>query len=161
MTWTNIPNANLGVGSPIRSIDLLAIRDNISALANGDTGSPKIQNAAYNAGSITPDKLNGNQTGPAPALVARAWATFNGTGTVAIIASANVSSITDLGTGNYRVNFTNAMINADYSCVSSSNGVARSVGYVSGTTTGATLITGNSATGGAVDVTPICMGILS
>lgn len=39
----------------------------------------------------------------------RAWVNFNGTGTVAIRASGNVSSITDLGVGAYRVNFTNAM----------------------------------------------------
>jgi hypothetical protein len=45
----------------------------------------------------------------------RAWVNFNGTGTVAIRASFNVSSITDNGTGNYTVNFTNAMPDANYS----------------------------------------------
>jgi hypothetical protein len=45
----------------------------------------------------------------------RAWVNFNGTGTVAIRASGNVSSITDNGTGNYTVNFTNAMADANYS----------------------------------------------
>jgi len=44
----------------------------------------------------------------------RAWVNFNGTGTVAINASFNVSSITDNGTGNYTVNFTNAMPDANY-----------------------------------------------
>ena len=44
----------------------------------------------------------------------RAWVNFNGTGTVAIRASYNVSSITDNGTGNYTVNFTNAMVDANY-----------------------------------------------
>lgn len=44
----------------------------------------------------------------------RAWVNFNGTGTVAIRASGNVSSITDNGTGNYTVNFTNAMPDANY-----------------------------------------------
>jgi hypothetical protein len=39
---------------------------------------------------------------------------FNGTGTVAIRASGNVSSITDNGTGNYTVNFTTAMVDANY-----------------------------------------------
>jgi hypothetical protein len=47
----------------------------------------------------------------------RAWVNFNGQGTVAIRASGNVSSITDLGTGNYRVNFTTAMPNTNYACV--------------------------------------------
>lgn len=44
----------------------------------------------------------------------RAWVNFNGTGTVAINASGNVSSITDNGTGNYTVNFTTAMPDANY-----------------------------------------------
>ena len=47
----------------------------------------------------------------------RAWVNFNGTGTVAIRASGNVSSITDNGTGDYTVNFTTAMPDANYSAV--------------------------------------------
>lgn len=45
---------------------------------------------------------------------AKAWVNFNGTGTVAIRASFNVSSITDNGTGDYTVNFTTAMVDANY-----------------------------------------------
>jgi hypothetical protein len=45
---------------------------------------------------------------------AKAWVNFNGTGTVAIRASYNVSSITDNGTGDYTVNFTTAMVDANY-----------------------------------------------
>ena len=45
---------------------------------------------------------------------AKAWVNFNGTGTVAIRAAFNVSSITDNGVGNYTVNFTNAMTNANF-----------------------------------------------
>jgi hypothetical protein len=45
---------------------------------------------------------------------------FNGTGTVAIRASYNVSSITDNGTGDYTVNFTTALVDADYSVVANS-----------------------------------------
>jgi hypothetical protein len=49
----------------------------------------------------------------------RAWVNFNGTGTVAIRASGNVSSITDNGTGDYTVNFTTAMSDANYAaCLS-------------------------------------------
>jgi len=55
----------------------------------------------------------------------RAWVNFNGTGTVAIRASGNVSSITDNGTGDYTVNFTNAMPDSNYS-------VAGNAGYGSG-----------------------------
>ena len=44
----------------------------------------------------------------------RAWVNFNGTGTVAIRAAGNVSSITDNGTGDYTVNFATAMPDANY-----------------------------------------------
>lgn len=46
---------------------------------------------------------------------AKAWVNFNGTGTVAIRGSGNVTSITDNGTGDYTVNFTIAMGDANYS----------------------------------------------
>jgi hypothetical protein len=45
---------------------------------------------------------------------AKAWVNFDGTGTVSIDDSFNVSSITDNSTGNYTINFTNAMPNAEY-----------------------------------------------
>jgi hypothetical protein len=57
--------------------------------------------------------------GTAPLFACRAWVNFNGTGTVAIRASGNVSSITDNGTGDYTVNFTTAMTDANYSVAAS------------------------------------------
>jgi len=48
---------------------------------------------------------------------AKAWVNFNGTGTVAIRAAGNVSSITDNGTGDYTVNFTTAMTDINYSFI--------------------------------------------
>jgi hypothetical protein len=57
-----------------------------------------------------------------PEFKCRAWVNFNGTGTVAIRASGNVSSITDNGVGDYTVNFTTAMPDANYAIsVSSDN----------------------------------------
>jgi len=53
-------------------------------------------------------------TGTAPLYACRAWVNFNGTGTVAIRASGNVSSITDNGVGDYFVNFTTNMEDANY-----------------------------------------------
>lgn len=53
-------------------------------------------------------------SGSAPSYSARAWVNFNGTGTVAIRASGNVTSITDGGTGNYTVNFTTSMSDTNY-----------------------------------------------
>lgn len=55
--------------------------------------------------------------GTAPVYASRAWVNFNGTGTVAIRASGNVTSITDNGVGDYTVNFTTAMSDANYSAV--------------------------------------------
>lgn len=55
-----------------------------------------------------------NASGSAPVYAVRAWVNFNGTGTVAIRASGNVSSITDGGAGLYTVNFTTAMQDANY-----------------------------------------------
>ena len=58
-----------------------------------------------------------NASGSAPVYACRAWVNFNGTGTVAIRASGNVSSITDAGTGRYAVNFTTALPDANYAYV--------------------------------------------
>jgi hypothetical protein len=55
-----------------------------------------------------------NASGSAPVYACRAWVNFNGTGTVAIRGSGNVSSITDNGTGDYTVNFTTAMSDVNY-----------------------------------------------
>ena len=46
--------------------------------------------------------------------ICKAWVNFNGTGTVAIRDSYNVSSITDNSTGQYTINFSNNMANTNY-----------------------------------------------
>ena len=51
------------------------------------------------------------------ARIAKAWVNFNGSGTVAIRDNYNVSSITDVATGKYTVNFSTAMADANYSAV--------------------------------------------
>jgi hypothetical protein len=80
----------------------------------------KIQ--GYGGLALSPDiKSALNATGAAPVYACRAWVNFNGTGTVAIRASGNVSSITDNGTGDYAVNFTTAMSDANYSTVKAVN----------------------------------------
>jgi hypothetical protein len=85
----------------------------------------------------------------ATAYGCRAWVNFNGTGTVAIRASGNVSSITDLGTGYYTVNFTTALADANYainvtgSAPTSSNTAASGVATNAAPTTTAVRITFN------------------
>ena len=56
----------------------------------------------------------------------RAWVKFDGTGTVTIRASGNVSSIDDNDTGNYTVNFTNSMPDANFAAVASTAGTTSS-----------------------------------
>ena len=75
-------------------------------------------------------QFNSGYGSVATAYGCRAWVNFNGTGTVTIRASGNVSSITDNGTGDYTVNFTNAMPDANYSVVASSRQLTAS-GYLS------------------------------
>jgi hypothetical protein len=75
----------------------------------------------------------------------RAWVNFNGTGTVAIRASGNVTSITDNGTGDYTVNFTTAMSDANYSVV----------GGGSRTAVNMLCITARSFATSSVNITPI------
>ena len=74
-----------------------------------------------------------NAPGAAPRFSCRAWVNFNGTGTVAIRASGNVSSITDLGVGEYTVNFTTAMPDANYAAniaYTSEVNVQHGVGFI-------------------------------
>jgi hypothetical protein len=73
-----------------------------------------------------------NASGSAPVYACRAWVNFNGTGTVAIRESGNVTSITDNITGRYTVNLTTAMPDANYATVLG-HGYARDVtGYTYG-----------------------------
>ena len=66
----------------------------------------------------------------------RAWVNFNGTGTVAIRESGNVSSITDNGAGDYTVNFTTAITDANYAAPTSvGRGLTAADSFVSTKTT--------------------------
>jgi hypothetical protein len=85
---------------------------------------------------------------------AKAWVNFNGTGTVAIRASGNVSSITDNGTGDYTVNFTTAMPDVNYAALASgavndtaggSGVTGRDIVVNNNTTTSTRLFTSNSS----------------
>jgi hypothetical protein len=74
--------------------------------------------------NVTAAKLSGAQSGSAPIFGVRAWVNFDGTTNVAgnctIRGSGNVSSVTDLGTGTYRINFTTNMPDTNYCAVATS-----------------------------------------
>lgn len=61
--------------------------------------------------------MNSGYGSAAIAFGCRAWVNFNGTGSVAIRGSGNVSSVSDNGTGDYTVNFSTAMPDTNYSAV--------------------------------------------
>ena len=117
-----------------------------------------------NSGATTADVLIGTNAGllqfnsgygsVATAYGCRAWVNFDGTGTVAIRASGNVSSITDNSTGNYTVNFTAALVDANYGVAlgiqKQTTGVAGLSRNVSATTSAYRLLT-TDASGTALD----------
>jgi hypothetical protein len=82
----------------------------IASQAQAETGT-------NNTAIMTPLRTRNafNATGNAPVYACRSWVSFNGVGTVSVVGSGNVSSITDNGTGDYTVNFTTAMPDANYS----------------------------------------------
>lgn len=67
------------------------------------------------ANAVTVTGENGSTQTSLQQGLAKAWANYNGTGTVAIRDNLNVGSITDNGTGNYTINFTSNMANANFS----------------------------------------------
>lgn len=91
-----------------------------------------------------------------PEFKCRAWINFDGTGTPTARGSGNVSSITDNGAGDYTINFTTALPDANYSVVGSSmansSATPRPPGFYSLTTTTCRMIVVIQATGAATDV---------
>ena len=96
-----------------------------SVIISGDTSGAITLAAPAVAGTttLTLPATTGTVLNDATVGVCRAWVNFNGTGTVAIRASFNVTSITDSGVGTYIVNFTTAMTDANYAPVTNSAAV--------------------------------------
>ena len=107
-------NTNRTISLPDAAGDVVTTGDSgtvvTNMIADSNITTDKIANA-----NITPAKLNGGQSGSAPIFGVRAHCLFNGGGAVSVTGGGNVSSITDLGTGNYRVNFTTAMPSTAFS----------------------------------------------
>ena len=83
----------------------------ITGISAGGLPDDCITTAEIAANAVTTAKLGSAEASG----LCKAWVNFNGTSTVAIRASYNVSSITDNGTGDYTVNFTTALADANYS----------------------------------------------
>ena len=104
---------NTGTLTLPTSTDTLVGRATTDTLTNKTLTSPTLTTPNINSAQFA------TVSGTAPIYPCRAWVNFNGTGTVAIRASGNVSSITDNGTGDYTVNFTTAMPDANYAVMGS------------------------------------------
>jgi hypothetical protein len=113
--------------------------------ANTGIFFPAADTIAFSEGGVEAMRLdssgnlqfNSGYGSVATAYACRAWVNFNGTGTVAIRGSGNVSSITDNGAGDYTVNFTNAMSDANYSAVVTAGQKTQTWGLVLFANTGA------------------------
>jgi hypothetical protein len=88
----------------------------VTGISAGGLPDDCITTADIAANAVTYAKIGTTEQGQ----LCKAWVNFNGTGTVAIRASYNVSSITDHGVGDYTVNFANALADASY-CVCAAN----------------------------------------
>jgi hypothetical protein len=88
-------------------------------ITSDNSGSIVFQTNGTDSAAVVSGNLqfNSGYGSIATAYGCRAWVNFNGIGTVAIRASGNVSSITDNGTGDYTINFTNAMVDTNYTIV--------------------------------------------
>jgi len=137
MRITNTGRVGIGTSSPAVKFQVSEASTDFAGLIANSTASGnglKIQ-AGDNSGDriLQLDDKDGNEklrvtsTGnlnfdsgygsAATAYGVRAWVNFNGTGTVSIYDSGNVSSITDLGSGKYTVNFSTAMTDLNYAVV--------------------------------------------
>jgi hypothetical protein len=105
LNFGDVDNASIGRIGYEHSSDYMKFDTNATERMRIDSSGNLLFNSGY--GSV------------ATAYGCRAWVNFNGTGTPAIRASGNVSSITDIGTGEYTVNFTTAMPDINYSAVGS------------------------------------------
>lgn len=101
-TFTGTPTAPTAAGST--NTTQIATMAAVHAGIDADVG-------VANSADV---KVALNASGDAPIYACRAWVNFNGTGTVAIRGSGNVSSITDQGTGRYFISFVENMPDTNY-----------------------------------------------
>jgi hypothetical protein len=164
-----LPIANGGTGATTGAAALTAL-----GLVSASTTAEGIVELATNAEAaagtdatraITPSTLRDslNASGTAPVYACRAWVNFNGTGTPAIRASGNVSSITDNGgAGDYTINFTTAMPDANFAAIASCSDDASGsnipgvVSIVSQTTSTVRLLVRDSGSGSVDRVSVHC-----
>jgi hypothetical protein len=140
-------NATNGLALSCDNTGILELKTGTGAGTTGLTIDAS-QNVTLATGIAGDFKMNSGYGSVATAYGCRAWVNFNGTSTVAIRASGNVSSITDNGAGDYTVNFTTAMPDANYCAVVSSQAA-------SGAATTIYPFTQNNGSGSFLPVAPL------
>ena len=135
----------------------------ITGISAGGLPDDCITTAEIAANAVTYAKIGTTEQGQ----LCKAWVNFNGTSTVAIRASYNVSSITDNGTGDYTVNFTTALADQNYATqFTVRNDAITAFGWVTGiqsatdpTTTAVRLVVYRGSDGTARDTSIACVAI--
>lgn len=136
-----VTNGNSVAGNPTISA---VVASQAEAIAGSDT--TKLMTAQRTKQAL-------NAGGSAPIFAARAWVSFDGTGTPAISGSGNVASITDLGTGSYQINFTTDMPDTNYG-VSLSRGGNGFIRYVTKAVGSVTILTTIANSAGSIGTVP-------
>ena len=130
---TSSPGANLDFGVTSNNSHVINLRKNSNSISSiginaeygvriagpSDSDAPvSFGEIAVSDGSTFNERMRITSDGRGLSqFTAKAWVNFNGTGTVAIRDSHNVSSITDHGTGDYSINFSNNLANVNYAPV--------------------------------------------
>jgi hypothetical protein len=91
-TWTDVSSTVLEPGDPIRSVDIIAIKENVIALSEGASGAPKILTAAINDAAVTSGKLATGTNERDWVLGRTAGASVGAVGTYAFLATTNTSN---------------------------------------------------------------------
>ena len=130
----------------------------ITGISVGGIPDGTVDTDVLAANAVTYAKIGTTEQGQ----LCKAWVNFNGTSTVAIRASYNVSSITDNGTGDYTVNFTTALADANYA-FSVTAGSRTALNWTAGgpfaTPTTSALRIWTGSTGGSVDLAYVVVAI--
>jgi hypothetical protein len=165
LSYGNIILGGNIIGAPASQALAVAGTNNYAIMtplstAQAITGQVGVANAASVKTAV-------NASGSAPIYACRAWVNFDGTTTTPTIrASGNVSSVTRLSTGYYRINFTTAMQDANYSAVGTGGndgvGTASShqkVFLIDRSTTSVALVSQNDDGSGAQDSQQLSVAI--
>jgi hypothetical protein len=135
----------------------IATSDNSGVLALQTAGTTAVtidtsQNLSFNSGYGS----------VATAYGCRAWVNFNGVSSITVRGSANVSSVTRSGTGNYTVNFTNAMPDVNYATVTSAwyPGSSSAFTGVNSSTTSSVNLNLSSGSGSNTDASQMNVAII-